>query len=73
MIGAGLTLAPPFLPIVGQWFRFVPLPAPYFGFLAAAVAGFLVTIEAAKRVFFALMAPATANGTLPRMRVDLQA
>ena len=71
--GVALTLALPFLPIVGSWFQFVRLPAPYFGFLAAAAAGFLVMIEVVKRVFFALIAP-TPHGdrTLPRMRTDPQ-
>jgi Mg2+-importing ATPase len=58
--GAALTLALPFLPLVGSWFQFVGLPAPYFGFLATVVAGFLVTIEGVKRIFFALMAPRDA-------------
>jgi Mg2+-importing ATPase len=63
--GVGLTLALPFLPGVGQWFQFARLPAPYFGFLAAIVAGFLVTIEVAKRVFFRLDAAFRA-GAPPR-------
>ena len=53
---AALTLALPFLPIVGLWFEFVPLPAIYFVFLLAVVVAFLVTTELVKRAFFARMA-----------------
>jgi len=48
---AGLTLILPILP-VGQWFAFVPLGWGYFAYLAVATLGFLVTVEAVKRVFF---------------------
>ena len=50
---AALTLALPFLPIVGKWFEFVPPPAIYFTFLLAVVAAFLVITELVKRAFYA--------------------
>jgi len=59
--GAALTLALPFLPFVSGWFQFVRPPALYFVFLAAVVAGFLVTIEVVKRLFFGLMVPTTRS------------
>jgi P-type Mg2+ transporter len=52
---AALTLALPFLPVVGRWFEFVHLPAIYFVFLLAVVAGFLITTELVKRAFYARM------------------
>jgi Mg2+-importing ATPase len=55
---AALTLALPFLPVVGQWFDFVYLPASYFAFLVAVVAAFLVMTELVKRAFYARMARA---------------
>jgi P-type Mg2+ transporter len=55
---AALTLALPFLPIIGQWFEFVYLPASYFVFLLAEVAAFLVMTELVKRAFYAHMARA---------------
>ncbi|MDR3531667.1 MAG: magnesium-translocating P-type ATPase [Rhodopila sp.] len=51
---SGLTLALPFLP-VGEWFEFVTLGWAYYAYLAAATLGFLVAVEAVKRVFFARM------------------
>ncbi len=59
--GAALTLALPFLPFVSGWFQFVRPPALYFAFLAVVVAGFLVTIEVVKRLFFRLMVPTTRS------------
>jgi Mg2+-importing ATPase len=53
---AALTIALPFLPVIGQWFDFVYLPASYFAFLLAVVAGFLVMTELVKRAFYAHMA-----------------
>lgn len=55
MLTAALTLALPFLPIVGQWFEFVRPPAVYYVFLLVVVAAFLTTTELAKRAFFAHM------------------
>jgi Mg2+-importing ATPase len=52
---AALTLALPFLPAIGQWFKFVPLPASYFAFLLTAVGAFLVVTELVKRAFYARM------------------
>jgi P-type Mg2+ transporter len=52
---AALTLALPFLPGISQWFEFVRPPPIYFAFLLIVVAGFLVTIELAKRSFFVHM------------------
>jgi Mg2+-importing ATPase len=49
---AALTVMLPVLP-VGRWFEFIALPAPYFVFLLLVVGGFLVTIEAMKRLFYA--------------------
>jgi Mg2+-importing ATPase len=60
--GAALTVALPFLPVVGRWFAFVHPPPLYFAYLAAAVAGFLVTIELVKRLFYARIAPRGAGG-----------
>ena len=51
-----LTLALPFLPVIGKWFQLVHLPASYFAFLFVVVATFLVATELVKRVFFARMA-----------------
>ena len=56
--GAALTLALPFIPVIGGWFEFVRPPAAYFAFLAVVVAGFLVMIEVVKRIFFARMSSA---------------
>lgn len=53
---ATLTLALPFLPVIGPWFGFVYLPAGYFAFLLAVVAAFLVMTELVKRTFYARMA-----------------
>ena len=50
---AALTLALPYLPVIGQWFEFVHPPAAYFAYLLAVVAAFLVTTELVKRVFYA--------------------
>jgi Mg2+-importing ATPase len=55
---AALTPALPFLPVIGQWFEFVHPPAAYYGYLLAVVAGFLVTTELVKRLFYARSAPA---------------
>jgi P-type Mg2+ transporter len=52
---AVLTLALPFLPIIGQWFEFVYLPPTYFAFLATVVTAFLVMTELVKRAFYAHM------------------
>ncbi|MFI4975374.1 MAG: magnesium-translocating P-type ATPase [Caulobacterales bacterium] len=60
--GAALTLALPFIPVVRGWFQFVHLPAPYFAYLAAALAGFLVMIELVKRAFFARVSAAASPG-----------
>jgi Mg2+-importing ATPase len=54
---AALTLALPFLPVIGRWFEFVYLPASYFAFLLVIVAAFLVVTELVKRAFYARMAP----------------
>jgi Mg2+-importing ATPase len=59
--GAGLTLALPYIPIIGGWFQFVRLPAIYLGVLAIVVAGFLVMIEGVKRLFYARMLPKAAR------------
>jgi Mg2+-importing ATPase len=64
---AALTLALPFLPGISQWFEFVRLPTIYFAFLLVVVAGFLVTIELAKRIFFAHMVRRSGDaGRRPR-------
>lgn len=62
LAAAALTLALPFLPVIGRWFAFVKPPGVYFAFLAVIVAGFLVTIELVKRVFYARIAPAMGRG-----------
>jgi Mg2+-importing ATPase len=54
---AALTLALPFLPVIGQWFEFIHPPAAYYAYLVAIVAAFLVTTELMKRVFYARIAP----------------
>jgi len=55
---AALTLALPFLP-VGIWFEFVAPTGPYYLFLALVVIGFLITVEAVKRLFYAHLAGQT--------------
>jgi P-type Mg2+ transporter len=45
---AALTLALPFLPVMGQWFEFMHPPAAYFAYLLAVVAAFMVTTELVK-------------------------
>jgi Mg2+-importing ATPase len=55
--GAALTLALPFLPVIGRWFAFVDLPGVYFAWLAALLAGFLAATELIKRLFYARIAP----------------
>jgi len=67
--GAALTLSLPFLPGVDRWFEFVPPPAAFLGFLAVVVAGFLVAIEAVKRLFYARMT-ATAPRRLASPRIS---
>ena len=54
--GAALTVLLPVIPGIGRWFEFVHAPGPYFGCLAVAVAGFLVTTEVVKRAFYRRMA-----------------
>jgi Mg2+-importing ATPase len=49
---SAFALALPFLPGLGRWFQFVHPPLGYFGFLAAIVAGFLLTTELVKRLFY---------------------
>lgn len=49
---SAFALALPFLPGLGRWFQFVHPPLAYFGFLAAIVAGFLLTTELVKRLFY---------------------
>jgi Mg2+-importing ATPase len=58
--GAMLTLALPFLPI-GVWFEFVAPTGSYYLFLAMVVLGFLITVEAVKRLFYARLVPLPAN------------
>ncbi len=58
---AALTLALPYLPVIGQWFEFVHPPAAYFAYLLAVVAAFLVTTELVKRAFYARMGHATGG------------
>jgi Mg2+-importing ATPase len=41
----------PFTPLA-PWLGFVPLPAPFFAFLAIMTLGYLVTVELAKRRFY---------------------
>ncbi len=53
---AVLTLALPFLPVIGEWFAFVRPPAPYFVFLMVVVAAFLLATELVKRVFYTRVA-----------------
>ena len=53
-----LTLALPFLP-VRVWFEFVAPTETYYLFLAMVVLGFLITVEAVKRVFYAHLAGQT--------------
>jgi Mg2+-importing ATPase len=52
--GAALTLALPFLPM-GVWFEFVAPTRSYYLFLAAVVLGFLIAVEAVKRMFYAYL------------------
>jgi P-type Mg2+ transporter len=48
-LGVGVLL--PFTPLA-PWLGFVPLPAPFFAFLAIMTLGYLVTVELAKRRFY---------------------
>jgi P-type Mg2+ transporter len=52
---AALTVALPFLR-VGAWFQFVAPPWSYYLFLALVVVGFLITVEAVKRIFYTHLA-----------------
>jgi Mg2+-importing ATPase len=52
---SALTLALPLVP-VGAWFEFVVPPWSYYLFLAFVVLGFLITVEAVKRLFYARLA-----------------
>ena len=54
---SALTLLLPLTPL-GAWFHFAPPPLAYYGFLAAAVIGFLIAVEGAKRFFYARLAGA---------------
>ncbi len=55
-IGASaLTVTLPFLPI-GSWFQFVGPPWSYYLFLTLVVAGFLIAVEAVKRIFYTHLA-----------------
>jgi Mg2+-importing ATPase len=38
--------------VLGRWFGFVQLPAPFFGFLAAATVTYLLLVEVVKRALF---------------------
>lgn len=51
-VGVALPLSP-----LGAFFGFVSPPATYYLFLIAAVAGYLITMEAAKRAFFRWVSP----------------
>jgi Mg2+-importing ATPase len=51
-----LTLALPLTPL-GALFRMTAPPVAFYGFLVLAVPAFLMTMEAAKRVFFARVSP----------------
>ena len=48
-LGVGVLL--PFTPLA-PWLGFVPLPAPFFAFLAIMTLGYLVAVELAKRRFY---------------------
>ena len=50
-----VTLALPFLPVLGGWFAFVHLPAWYFALLAIVVVLFMATTEAMKRLFYRML------------------
>jgi Mg2+-importing ATPase len=52
----------PYTPL-GARLGFVPLPAPYFAFLAAMVLAYLVLVEIVKRWFYRHLAPAATRGT----------
>ena len=60
---SALTIALPFMP-VGHWFGFVVPRAPYFAFLVAVVAGFLILTELVKRAFYARTSDAGSTGML---------
>ncbi len=68
--GAGL----PFVPVVGTFFGFVPLPPAYFGLLAGLVAAYLVFVETAKTWFFRRAHADHGSGPPePRPRTDRRA
>ena len=56
MTGIAITFLP-----VGALFGFVPLPLPYFLFIGALVAGYVVVVEMVKRWFYRV--PAGGTGT----------
>ena len=64
---SAVTIALPFTP-VGHWFGFVVPRAPYFAFLAAVVAGFLILTELVKRAFYARTSGAGSTGVLNQGR-----
>jgi Mg2+-importing ATPase len=47
--------------VLGARIGFVPLPAPYFAFLAGMVIAYLALVEAVKRWFYRRLAPAAAT------------
>ena len=58
-LAAGITIATLALPFTpaGKLFQMAAPPLAYFGFLAVAVLGFLLTMEGAKQVFYARISP----------------
>jgi P-type Mg2+ transporter len=66
LASVALTLALPFLPM-GVWFEFVAPTWSYYLFLALVVLGFLITVEAVKRLFYARLAGSVS------LRGDFQA
>lgn len=61
-LGTGaLAVALPFLPGIGGWFDFVPLPASYYLYLLGVTGAFLVVTELVKRAFYHWATPAPAG------------
>ncbi len=55
----GLALALPYIPVISAWFEFVRLPGSFLATMVAVVAGFLLAIEVAKRLFYRYFSPET--------------
>jgi len=62
----GFSWVLPYIPVVGAWFEFVRLPLTFLITMVAVVAGFLLAIEAAKRLFYKYFSPESGLTTYQR-------